>query len=162
MVERLNELAQQKQTLIRLYDGNEIDRETYTKEMAAIEAEMEMLIAQKSDILIDLCVTNENEKEQQRIQKKEQQESIVKKEEKKRGTKSHKNSNNNLIIKALMDENIKDIDEVVDQVKKWKPELDSNKVLLQTRTVISMVKHQRGYKWNDYKWDEEQFLLKEK
>lgn len=163
MVEQLNELAQQKQTLIRLYDGNEINKETYEKEMNEIEKEIHNIIENKvngtqEENIINETKTNTNNSECI----KEQQECCGKCETPKRGRKQHKNSTNNLIIKTLMIKEIKNIDDAVEHIYKQHPELNPDKLLLQIRVVISSIKHQKGNRWKKYKWNKEEYLVEEK
>jgi len=152
-----NELIRQKHELLRQFDRKELDEETYNKRLEAIENRIE----ERTRIHLE----QQQKADEERLAKQEekQEEDIMSEEEKKAiGRKPKEDSYTMLIVKALSTKTLKDIGSVVAKVDEWKPGRDKDKIEKQVKSIIYLVKKQKGARWEKYSWDDANFLLTEK
>jgi len=153
--EEITKLIREKHELIRKHDKKEIDEETYNTQIEQVDKKIE-----EQNILTLNKMREDEEKKQSKM---EEQKMTNETEEKKSiGRKPRENSYTMLIIKNLMKKSLKNIDAVVDSVAEEKPGRDKAKIKTQAKTIIGLVKKQKEKRWQQYAWDEKDFLLTEK
>lgn len=153
--EELNQLQRKKHALIWQFDKKEISEEEYNERIKPIEDEIKI----KLRMILD---ENDNEIRKTEVHKEETTMEQEKVKEKPKEKKEKTPSYTTLIIKALMMKSLKTIDECVDKVLEWKPGRDRNNTKTQMKTIIYLVKKQKGKRWEKYDWNDEAFLLTEK
>jgi len=154
--EEVTRLIREKHELIRKHDKKEIDEETYNTKLN----ELDRLLEEQN-----ILTLNKMREEEEKRQTKTEDEKMSKDEvedTKSIGRKPRENSYTMLIIKNLMRKSIKNIDALVDNVAEEKPGRDKAKIKTQAKTIIGLVKKQKEKRWQQYSWDEKEFLLTEK
>lgn len=162
--DEVNMLIKQKRELIRVQDKSEAGEE---KEKYSIQLkELDSKIRELNQKTIEEEVKKRNEVEakikmsEETIQPVAQQ--VASEETKKKGRQPKKDSYTMVIIRGLKDETITDFDKLAEYVEREKPGREKVKTLKQAKTIVYLIKKQKGGRWNNYSFDEEKFLVTEK
>jgi len=149
----LDNIVFKKQCLVIKFDRRLINEETYNEKMSELN--------RKAEELRNKLMNDFSERKKQ-IEAEKKMEETNKVEEKKVGRKPREGSYSMTIIQTLMKKSVKNIDEVVEQVDEVKPGRDKSKIKQQAKMIIYLVKKQKAKRWEQYSWDEENFLLTQK
>ena len=156
----INVLRKQEHSLIRQFDRHEIEEDEYNIKLEALTDKINEKIKYHVDKNDEQLRKEEEEKQNKKVETQEVNEKMADEEVKKEDKPL---SYTKLIIKALSIKGIKNINDTVTKVLEWKPGRDAKKVKTQMKSIIYLVKTKKGAKrWNNYDWDEEQFLLTSK
>lgn len=151
--EKLKELHNKKQDLMRKFDRKQIEDNDYCSQISEINKE----IADRTRQVLD-----ENKETKLKTNKEENkmadEESKVK--EKKAGREASKTSVPSVVAKVLGMKSIKNVDDAVEKVVE-ETSVDKAKAKSRIKTIIRECKAGKG-RWAKYSWDEETFTMAEK
>jgi len=150
----MNELQKQKQVLLRKVDKKEITAEVFYIEYNKLKEK----ISKRNQEIISQYYKDRKKEEKHEVKKEKVRK---KRRNRKSGRKPRKNSYASNIEKALKMKTVKSFKDVYAKVNKWKPGKDFSAIKRMTKVIIREVEKQNQPRWKGYKWDEEEFLLKE-
>lgn len=160
--DEVNILIQQKRSLIIKQDKNETDEELYETEIKELNSKIREL-NQKT---IEQEIKKKNNKEVKIKMSEETVEPVAQEvaseKTKSKGRQPKTDSYTMVIIRGLKDKAITDFDKLAEFVEREKPGREKVKTLKQAKTIVYLIKNQKGGRWNNYSFDEEKFLVTEK
>jgi len=153
----LNQLTSERIILVKRFDCNEIDEQTYKDETGKIEAK----IVERREILIQQDMVAEEDRTKKL---KEAKSKMVEKVEKPKaiGRKPQKESYASYIVEALQMKSVKNFDDLTAKVLEKKPGRDAKRLKAQVKIMLKEIKAQDKDRWKQYTWDEDAFLLTKK
>ena len=140
------------------YEKGNIETKEFKKEHQRLESWIKDLTLKKIDELESKINNREQKinKEQKELEQKiEKQKKLNRRNA---GRKQNPNSYSSLILKALMNSSLDDEDKVVSMVKHWKDN-DVNKIRVQVRNIVSVIKKGKEKRYENYKFDSDKYLV---
>ena len=158
----ISKLLMSRRDLYIQNDKGLLKGKRYQKKLDEVESEIKQLTSEKMTLMQqemvqrEVVLSNGLEKVNNDIKQIRRSKGI------KLGRKEQDNSFASIIIRALMSGKFKTIDSVADHVEKVRPGRQRSKTKTQIKAVIYRVKIQLKPRWDEYTWDEKNFLLRTK
>lgn len=160
--EDINNLVRQKHDLIRQYDNNEITTRKYNNQYEKIVTTLE----QKTREIINEKIEKARYKEKETVNTKRaltrQLNKLQQENRANAGRKVNPESFSSIILQALIDETLNTEKKVSKHVAKKKKCPNDKKLANKIRVIISYIKHNKGARYKEYKWNNDMFTAVKK
>jgi len=153
----LGELIEQKRQLNRDEYEGKITQEEYRKKLQEIEDKIKLINKDTISVMTGILQKKSEfvEEKTKEITKRKKHVST-----KKLGRKISKDSVMNIIIDGLADKQYDSEQKMIKYVKTIKPEMTDDKIKNRIRNTISLIKHKKHERFENFIWNKEEYLLK--